>query len=375
MLPTILFVGGGTGGHIFPSFAIWERLLERAANVNCRAHFVVSNRALDAQIMNKRKQEFTALSMQPLALRRPWTWFGFIDAWQHSVAQCRQLFRELNVAAMVATGGFVAAPVIWSAGRDSKLPVAMLNLDAVPGKANRFLARQGADLFTVYPVPQWRDAKRIGLPLPRAAMGPADAAAARVQLALDPDRDVLLVTGGSQGAESINRLMIALMKLTSVRQALAGWQVLHLAGPMAATAPIMDELRTAYAGANVRARVETFCNAMGLAWGSASLAIARAGAGTVAEVWANATPTIFLPYPYHKDQHQRRNAEPLVEAGAAVMFRDLVDPDANARQLAGPFVQLFRNTAQRQHMTERLRQTQPGDGAEVVARWIMQYLK
>ena len=281
------------------------------------------------------------------------------------------MFRRLNVAAVVATGGFVAAPVVWAAGK-AKVPVAMISLDAVVGKANRYLASRASKLFAVYPDPRWPDAVPIGLPLPRAAVGPEDPAVARKQMGLDPDRPSLLITGGSQGAETVNRALVALMAVTAVRKALSGWQVLHLAGPAAANRPILAELRAAYQEAGIGARVETFCNAMGLAWAGATLAIARAGAGTVAEAWANATPTIFLPYPHHRDQHQRRNAEPLVKAGAAAMYRDLIDPAANARQLAGPLAALLGNDAQRQHMAQRLRGTRPDNGAETVARWLQE---
>ena len=365
--PTILFAGGGTGGHIAPAIAIVERLEQ--LNCPCRAHFVVSTRPVDGQILAKRGLAYTALPIAPLPLARPWTWPGFAAAWLRSVSVCRGLLRRLNVAAVVATGGFVAPPVVWAAGR-ANVPVALISLDAVPGKANRYLAARATVLFTVYPDTGWPGATQIGLPLPRAAIGPDDPAGAREQMGLDPQRHTLLITGGSQGAETVNRALIALVGLTPIRKALTGWQVLHLAGPAAADQPVLAELRSAYQQASIPARVETFCNAMGLAWSGASLAVARAGAGTVAEAWANATPTIFLPYPYHRDQHQRRNAEPLVHAGAAVLCRDLIDPDANARQLGGPLSTLLGNSSQRQHMAQRLRETRPDNGAATVARWL-----
>lgn len=364
--PTILFAGGGTGGHIFPSVAVVEQL----AQLGCAnpVHFVVSNRPVDHQILEKQGLSHTALSVRPLRLGRPWTWPGFAASWVGSMARCREVLRRLKVGAVLATGGFAAAPLVWAAGR-ARVPIALMSLDAVPGKANRYLAARATALFTVYPEPGWPDAQPIGLPLPRAAIGPDDPTEARRRMGLDPQRQTLLITGGSQGAQSVNRMMIPLIARTVVRSALANWQVLHLAGP-AADLPVIDELRAAYQKARIQARVETFCNAMGLAWSAASLAIARAGAGTVAEAWANATPSVFLPYPHHRDQHQRRNAEPLVQAGAAVLYRDLIDPVANTDQLAGALAALLRNPTQREHMSQRLRQTRPTNGAEVVARWL-----
>jgi UDP-N-acetylglucosamine--N-acetylmuramyl-(pentapeptide) pyrophosphoryl-undecaprenol N-acetylglucosamine transferase len=365
---TILFAGGGTGGHIFPSVAVWERLANRDASL--KAHFVVSARPLDGEILRKRKLMGTAIGAQPLRLSRPWTWPGFAHAWRQSIDISHAMIRDMNVVAVVATGGFVAGPVVRAAAH-AKLPIALVNLDAVPGKANAYLARHATERFTVYPVAAWPDARHVGLPLSAASVGPDDQGEARRGLGLDPDRSTLFVTGGSQGAESINRTMIRLMTMAPVRSAMAGWQVLHLAGPGAAENQVLDDLKAAYRDAGLTARVETFCNMMGLAWRAASMAIARAGAGTVAEVWANAAPTIFLPYPHHRDQHQRRNAQPLVDSGAAMVETDRIDAELNARQLAGPICALVRNSAQRRHMTERLRATNPQDGARVICNWLI----
>jgi UDP-N-acetylglucosamine--N-acetylmuramyl-(pentapeptide) pyrophosphoryl-undecaprenol N-acetylglucosamine transferase len=92
--------------------------------------------------------------------------------------------------------------------------------------------------------------------------------------------------------------------------------VLHLAGSKGS--PSAAELDAAYARAGVKALVLPFLNDMGLAWGAAELALSRAGANSVAEAEANHVPTVFVPYPYHRDLHQEANAKPLVRAGAAV---------------------------------------------------------
>lgn len=182
---------------------------------------------------------------------------------------------------------------------------------------------------------------------------------------MDPDKPMLLVTGASQGATSINRMMAELARLATFNQVLREWQVLHLAGQQDAR-----DVARAYAEAKVEAKVEAFCHQMGMAWRGASVAISRCGAGSVAEVWANAVPTIFLPYPYHKDEHQKLNARMLVEAGAALMADDLVDPLANARQLCGPLLELMRNEARRARMIELLESDRPEPGAAAIATWL-----
>src|SRR5690606_17293760 len=152
-------------------------------------------------------------------------------------------------------------------------------------------------------------------PIRRAALASADAAECRRRLGLDPDRRTLLVTGASQGAESLNRFMATFAERRP--EALRDWQVIHLAGPRQ-----IGDLRSAYERAGVPAAVFEFLDAMGEAWGAADLALSRAGASSVAEAVANRVPTIFAPYPWHKDQHQKRNAEPLIDAGGAWLVDD-----------------------------------------------------
>lgn len=359
--PTILFAGGGTGGHIFPSLAIVERL--RESGCPARPHFLVSSRPLDAQILTKESIPFTPLDARPLSIH-PARLIAFGRAWVQSVAQVRKVIDQMSSRALVAMGGFVAAPAVWAA-RQAGIPVILVNLDAVPGLANRHLGKWATEVFSAYATPVLPRANLIGLPLRRSVIGPADVAAARRELGLDPARETLLITGASQGAESLNNMMIEFVGLAQPRKALRQWQILHLAG-----AADVERVRKAYELAQIPARVESFCNAMGLAWRSADIAISRAGAGSVAEAWANSIPTLFFPYPYHKDQHQRLNADPLARIGAAKLFTDLIEPQPNARQLTGPLLALMTNSAQRLHMAELLRERRPSDGAMAVAQWL-----
>lgn len=358
---TILFAGGGTGGHIFPSLAIVERL--RETGCPARPHFLVSTRPLDAQILSKESITYTPLGARPPSLN-PVKLFAFGRAFSTSSAQVTQVIHQMSAVALVAMGGFVAAPAVWAAHK-AGIPVVLVNLDAVPGLANKHMSRFATEVFSAYATPVLPKANLVGLPLRRSVVGPADVALARRELGLDPDKETLLVTGASQGAESINNMMIELVGLAQPRKALRNWQVLHLSGQAD-----VERVRKAYEAAGVPARVEAFCNAMGMAWRSADIAISRAGAGSVAEAWANAVPTLFFPYPYHKDQHQRLNTAPLLIIGAAKVFTDQIDPAPNARQITGPLLALMSNTQQRIHMTELMRERTPGDGAMAIAQWL-----
>lgn len=362
-----VLAGGGTGGHIFPNLAIAEQL-ELLIGRRPRCVFAVSARPLDAQILKDESREFEVIPAEPFVLR-PRGLLKFLNSWGRSVRAARELLQKLKRdhgrVDVVATGGFVSAPVAQAA-RVERVPVTLVNLDATPGRANRWIARHAARVFTAAETPSvnWP----VIRPLVRAAaMAPGDAQACRKKLGLDPDRPVLFVTGASQGAGTINKLLVALIEKHAADFVSRGWQVIHQTGPRT-DAKDIENSRGALKSAGTSAIVEAFFREMGVAWGAADLAISRSGAGSVAEAWANATPSVFLPYPYHKDQHQRANAAILVRAGACVVEDDLIDPEKNAGRAGASLLELMRDDAKREAMRAALKSLGPADGANTVAR-------
>lgn len=358
---TILFAGGGSGGHIYPNLAVLERL--READPQTPAHFIVSNRPVDEQIVRKEQLSFTALPALPLVMRPKPLW-AFYNAYKESEQVVLDVIARTNASAMIATGGFVSGPAV-SAAQKANLPVALLNLDAVPGRANRFAAGKATEAFTTYPTKHIRRAQTIGMPLRRSVIATLKPEKARWDLGLRPDLDTILVFAGSQGSSSINNMMMELCTRAQHRKALDNWQIIHLTGPND-----QAKVQKAYDDHNVRGMAHSFCHKMGAVWAAATIAIGRAGAGSVAEAWANAVPTIFMPYPFHKDQHQRLNAEPLVSSGASLLHRDLIDPIENVNQIAGPLKALLANEIRLEKMRQIMRDTCPPDGASVVTDWL-----
>ena len=245
-------------------------------------------------------------------------------------------------------------------------------------QANRRLAASATKTFTVYDSPLLPGAARIGLPLRRSAVGLCDVRDARLPPDVDLDCPPIIIAGGSQGALSVNDAVGHLARYPQVQHVLEGWQILHITGPGApsrkggANGERIADAKSAYDALGIPSRVMPFCDAMGDAWRAATVAISRSGAGAVAEAWTNATPTIFLPYPFHKDDHQRLNAEPLAADGGCILLRDLKDAGANASQMVGPFMQLACDDAKRKVMIETLRESEPADGADAVAHWVAQ---
>jgi UDP-N-acetylglucosamine--N-acetylmuramyl-(pentapeptide) pyrophosphoryl-undecaprenol N-acetylglucosamine transferase len=336
---TFVFAGGGSGGHLSPGLAVAERLGE--LDPSSRAYFVCSRRDVDRTMLTRADVTFEPIPGSPLSLR-PRGFLRFARDFIRSRRAAGDILHRLAAERVVALGGFVAAPAV-AAAAGRRTPVTLINLDTPPGKANRWIARRCQQVLSAVPVPRMpRFAHQVvGMPVRRRALAPGPPDVCRRELGLDPALPMLLVTGASQGARSINALLAALVARDA--SPLDGWQVLHLSGPG-------DEqgLADAYRSAGVRAQVRPFLDEMGLAWGAAELAISRAGASSVAEAWANAVPTIFLPYPHHRDRHQMHNAEPMAEAGGAVLEVDRVDRGENLRGAGATIRRILLSDAQRE---------------------------
>jgi len=360
----ILLAGGGSGGHIYPNVAVAERLSAMGAGLEeC---YVVSERAIDRVVCEGLGEAWVAVLAEPMVMR-PRGLVRWGRGYKAATEVLERLIREQGVTAVVSTGGFVGGPAVAAAGR-AGVASCLVNLDAVPGKANRWSARRADEVFTAYEGTGLARARHVGVPLREASRATMKAAAARWQLGLSPDKPTLLVTAGSQGATSINAAMAELVGRTVAKRAMKSWEVVHLAGSAEGE---VAKAETAYAKAGVRAVVMPFMEAMGVAWSAAELAVCRAGAGTVAEAWASETPAVFLPYPHHRDQHQRHNAEPLARAGGALLAEDRVDAVATVGGLLGRVVELLSNAARREAMRQSLAKTRPADGARAVAQWVM----
>ncbi len=370
-----LFAGGGTGGHLYPGLAIAAEL--RKIDPSCRCVFLCSDRAIDAKILDVECAERVVIPAKPPTVR-PVGLMKFALSWGRSIRAARGVMRRVRDEAraggaearlvMAAMGGFVAAPAVQAAQAE-RVPVVLVNLDAVPGKANRWIAKHaagtGARLSATGPAGEGSRVPSAWEAIPpivrESVVARESREACRGKLGLDPLKPLLFVTGGSQGAGSINALMLALARERA--DALRGWQVFHQCGMSGE-----EELCSAYAAAGIAARVVPFWNDMASAWGAAELAVSRCGAGAVAEVWANAVPTVFLPYPYHKDEHQRINALPLERAGGAVIVRDDIDAAKNLASAGSRIMAMLCDTSRRESMRGALRALGPANGAAVAAQ-------
>jgi UDP-N-acetylglucosamine--N-acetylmuramyl-(pentapeptide) pyrophosphoryl-undecaprenol N-acetylglucosamine transferase len=289
-----LFAGGGTGGHIYPALAIIEQL--RLLDPTAHRELLVSDRPNDRAILEPLDIPFAPLPARPFG-SRPRAILKFIPSWGPSVRQTREAIRRLRQThdrvVLIAMGGFVAAPAA-RAGHCENCRVVLVNLDAVPGKANELIARKAHSIYTACDIQGHSTWTRVP-PIVRAStIQRLDPSQARARFGLDPNTNTLLITGGSTGAQSLNRFLAAYVDQHA--ETLRGWQVIHQTGKQISDSEL-TELRAAYANAGIRAWVEHYIDDMGAAYAGADLGISRCGAGTVPSAGAPSSPPCSSPIP------------------------------------------------------------------------------
>src|SRR6267142_154278 len=277
---------------------------------------LVSEKDIDAVALSGRTN-FQVEKLPTVGLPSPFSpaLFGFTRRFVESLSLCRSIYRKFNPHAVLGMGGFTStAPVL--AGRFRGIATFIHESNAVPGKANRWTARVVNAVMMGFKecapfFPKTRT-EVTGTPV-RTELVRLDRADARQKLGLREDLTTLLIMGGSQGASGINQAVIKSLPALHSAQL----QVIHLAGTR-------DERLVAdnYQREKIPAHVAAFHHSMEEVYSAADLAIARSGAASLAELAAFSLPAILIPYPYAAEDHQTKNAEIFVRAGAAVLLRE-----------------------------------------------------
>lgn len=348
---------GGTGGHLFPGLAVGEQLQARG----CDVMLLVSPKDVDQQAVRSATGMQVA-TLPAVGLVRG-NLFGFLKGFRRSQREARRVFSPRPPGAVLAMGGFTSAPPVL-VGRKMKAATFLHESNTIPGRANRFLAWFVSQAFVGFPSCGGRlrtkDTLVTGTPV-RPQFTRSDARQARIALGLEPDRDTLLVVGGSQGASAINQLLMRC--LGEIRRELPGLQFLHLTGPKDA-----EKVASAYRAAHASAVVRPFLMEMDLALNAATIAVSRSGASSLAEFSAMRVPAILIPYPFAADDHQFHNARALVEKGAARM---LGEQRATPENLTALIKELILNTSERRRLIAALADWHYPDAAARIAEAIV----
>jgi len=311
----MIIAGGGTGGHLFPGLAVAEAWTARDAGAEIL--FVGSQYGIEATVVPRTRYGFEALAVRGLRGRGARGLFEFVSQAPIALLRSLRIVGSFRPRLVLGVGGYSSVPVVvaaWLRG----VPSILLEQNAHPGMANRFLARLAQRVCTTFPesarfFPAGRS-ELTGNPVRRliSARQP------------HPGHFTIFVFGGSQGSRSINHAMVDAVKV--VREQVVDLEVLHQTG-----GADVDWVKQQYQDMEFDADVRAFVHDMGEAYGRADLVVCRAGATTLSEITSLGKPAILVPYPFAADDHQRSNADSLVSRGAAEL---LLDADLNGESLA-----------------------------------------
>ena len=354
---------GGSGGHLFPGIAVAQALRARGHETL----LLISEKAIDATAAKDHPElafaTVPAIGMPRLASPKV---IPFAFKFWKTLRVTKKIVRDFRADAVLGMGGFTClAPAL--AGRKQGAKTFVHESNAIPGKANRLIARFCdvvlvglADCAPFFP---GKDTRVVGTPLRASMLAPVDKAAAYAFFGLDPAKKTLLIMGGSQGARGVNRALLESLPTFDP----ATIQVLWLTGREDEA-----EVRAAIAASGHQAFMEPFHPRLDLAYAIADLCLARSGASSLAELAHFGVATILIPLPTAAEDHQTRNAEVFARQEAAIHLKQA---DATTAIL-GPMVRdLLADDPRRLALAARLHALRADDAAEQVARIIEEAVK
>ena len=321
---SVLLAGGGTAGHVNPLLAVADELRRRDPAMVLTV--LGTAQGLEATLVPARGLPLAFVPRVPLPRRPTVDWFRLPGRLAAAVGAAGDAIDRAGAQVVIGFGGYVATPA-YLAARRRGIPVVVHEANARPGLANRLGARWARSVTVTFAGTRLPRAQVVGMPLRAEVVAlveatadrPATRVAAAAALDLDPDRVTLLVTGGSLGAQRLNRVMASF----GADLRAAGVQVLHLAGRGKADQVVADLGAGTATSPSVGGsyQVREYLEEMERAYALADLVVCRAGAATVSELAALGIPAVYVPLPIGNGE-QRLNAMPVVEAGGGLLVAD-----------------------------------------------------
>ena len=345
----VLIAGGGTGGHIIPALAVARELVARHS---AEVLFVGTARGMETRLVPAAGFNLRLIEVGPLKNVSLLTRLRTLVDLPRGIFACKRLIREFKPDAVFGVGGYASGPAM-AAALLLKVPTMAFEPNAMPGLANRLVGKHVQAAAVNFPsAARWfRNCEVTGIPVRPEFFAPP------------PPPPPPPPPGGSQGARIFNTHLPEILK--ALRDAVPSLTVLHQSGARHAQT---TQAAFAASGADPgRWEVLPFLDDMPARFASAHLIMARSGASTVAELAAAGKPSLLVPFAAAADDHQKRNAEEMVQAGAAVML-DERDLEAPAKLLES-LVDLLANPQRLAAMAAAAKtQARPGAAALIAGR-------
>lgn len=360
----IMISGGGTGGHIFPALAI-AKALDQKLEGNVEFLFVGAKGRMEMEKIPKAGYNIEGLNIsglqRKLSISNLWLPFKIIG----SLLKVNRLIGRFRPEAVVGVGGYSSGPTLYVAARKG-VPTLVQEQNSFPGITNKLLGKYVNKVCVAYEgMSKFFPADKIvqtGNPVREdIANNTATKEEACEHFGLDPQKKVLLVIGGSLGARTINQSIAAGLQ----EFADADVQVLWQCGK------IYQEGAQEEGGKYENVKVEPFINRMDLAYAAADVIVSRAGAIAISELSVVGKPTILVPSPNVAEDHQRKNAQALVDKRAAVMITD----DEAQEKLVQEAIDLIRNENWQRELTDNMTKLEKQDSASLIADEVLNMIE
>ena len=354
----VAIAGGGTGGHIIPALAIADEL---KASSGAEILFIGTPRGLESRLVPAAGYALRMIDVGQLKNVSLATRARTLLDLPLGLMRCRKLLREFRPDVVVGVGGYASGPAMGAAIL-IRIPTLAFEPNAYPGLANRLVGKwvKAAAVNFAPASKYFRNAQVTGIPVReeffRLRPRPMDA----------PPH--LLVFGGSQGARALNAVMPQIA--ASLLEAVPGLTILHQAGARHAESTL-----AAYEASGAprkRWQVHAFMDDMPRRFEAADLVLARSGASTVAELAAAGKPSLLIPFPQAADDHQRKNAEALVEVGAARM---MLEKELTPEGLRETVIRMMGDRAGLERMGEQARTMAHPDATRRIAEMVRRIMR
>jgi len=357
-----MIAGGGTGGHLFPGVAVAEEIISRHGD--SEVLFVGTERGIEARLLPELGWNLELIKIsgiKTVGLRGAIRGMFRVPG---ALRQSRKVIKKFKPDVVLGVGGYASGPVVMMA-RLMRIPTAILEQNSVPGLTNKILGKFARTVFLSFEESRrFFKKKKIvmsGNPI-RAEIRAAMTEPKQLPAATTPH---LFVFGGSQGAQAVNKLTVAALKL--LRERGVELTVLHQAGKRN-----VEATQAMYAEAGLDVDCVGFISDMAHEYKRADLIVARAGATSVAELGIVGRPALLIPYPHAADNHQVTNAAELVEAGAARMH---LESDLTAEILADEIAEILGDAKLRANMADKMLAFGKPDASAAVVDWCSEQLR
>lgn len=350
----ILVTGGGTGGHIYPALA-FIRYVQKI-QPDSEFLYVGTHRGLENKIVPETGISFKTIKIQGFKRKLSLDNIKTVQLFVESIKRSKEILREFKPDVVIGTGGYVSGSVVYAAAR-MKIPTIVHEQNSVPGITNKFLSRFADRVGISFPdaAQYFPENKTVLVGNPRAQeVVTSGKSEVLEQYGLLPDIPTVLIFGGSQGALKINQAVIQALPKFSQKE----YQVLYASGDR-----YYNEIAEKFdiEKINHNLSLQPYIKNMTDVMANVDLLIGRAGATSIAELTALGLPAILIPSPYVTNDHQTKNAQSLVNAGAVKM---ITDADLTGEKLVEAVDEIMGDPEKKAMMVKASRQEGIPDAAE-----------